>query len=82
MDYDNPTNVDVVAVVVVVAVHWVTLVDTPPIELVLLVLFFLAQVHSNHLFVLLIIPYIKTSIVSMTRSTGGVDKIGVPLIFS
>ena len=55
--------------------------DTPHEKVVLLVLFLLSQVHSTHLFVLLIIPYMRTSMVSMTRSIGGLDKNGV-LIFS
>lgn len=82
MDCDGLGDVDVVAVVVVIAVEWVTPADTPPIELVLLILFFLTQDHSIHLSILLIIPYIRTSIVSMTGPAGGVDKFRVALIFS
>ena len=70
MDCDGPVDVVVVVIVVVAKANWVAPIDTPSIELVAQVLFFLAQVHSTHFFILLFIPHMRTSIISMTSLVG------------
>lgn len=59
MDYDHSIDVDVVVIVVVATVDWAAPTDTPPVEPILLVMFFLAQVHPTHLSILLIIPTLE-----------------------